>query len=197
MDNVMAFTFDGGNTFSSYWDSTTNSLQFDKRFLATSTLASYIWAQSGGDGAFGYNEGDMFIELARLIGFADPQSFETNFIKLLKLAADGLSFEEALAAMPNTSCPKKAASTVHKKATTSETRARLEDYLSRLPKQTVYTLAIRFWLNIMQRSGEWRALTWEDVNLEKGSIINSTMTRYYNKNNNNTLSKELQAKFLG
>ncbi|MBP3824494.1 MAG: tyrosine-type recombinase/integrase, partial [Butyrivibrio sp.] len=48
---------------------------------------------------------------------------------------------------------------------------KLENYLSKLPKQTVYTLAIRFWLNIMQRSGEWRALTWDDVNFEKGTII--------------------------
>ncbi len=71
--------------------------------------------------------------------------------------------------MPNTSCPKKTSST-HKKATTAETRAKLENYLSRLPKQTVYTLAIRFWLNIMQRSGEWRALTWEDINFEEGTI---------------------------
>ncbi len=72
--------------------------------------------------------------------------------------------------MPNTSCPKEASST-HKKATTAETRAKLENYLSKLPKQTVYTLAIRFWLNIMQRSGEWRALTWEDVDFSKGTII--------------------------
>ena len=73
-------------------------------------------------------------------------------------------------AMPNTSCPKKAVSST-KKATNAETREKLENYLSRLPKQTVYTLAIRFWLNIMQRSGEWRALTWEDVDFEKGTII--------------------------
>ncbi|MDC7294639.1 tyrosine-type recombinase/integrase [Butyrivibrio sp. DSM 10294] len=73
-------------------------------------------------------------------------------------------------AMPNTSCPKRAASST-KKATNAETREKLENYLSHLPKQTVYTLAIRFWLNIMQRSGEWRALTWEDVNFEKGTII--------------------------
>jgi integrase len=72
--------------------------------------------------------------------------------------------------MPNTSCPKKAASSA-KKATNAETREKLENYLSKLPKQTVYTLAIRFWLNIMQRSGEWRALTWEDVNFDKGTII--------------------------
>lgn len=74
-------------------------------------------------------------------------------------------------AMPNTSCPKKATSSAHKKATTAETREKLENYLSKLPKQTVYTLAIRFWLNIMQRSGEWRALTWDDVNFDKGTII--------------------------
>lgn len=73
--------------------------------------------------------------------------------------------------MPNTSCPKKAASSTHKKATTAETREKLENHLSKLPNQTVYTLAIRFWLNIMQRSGEWRALTWEDVNFKKGTII--------------------------
>ena len=99
MDNVMAFTFDGGDTFSGSWDPVSQAVQLNSDFLTTSTLASYIWAQSGGDGAFGYNEGDMFIELARLIGFADPGSFETNFVKLLKLAADGLSFEEALAAL--------------------------------------------------------------------------------------------------
>lgn len=74
-------------------------------------------------------------------------------------------------AMPNTSCPKKASSSAHKKVTTYETRVKLERYLSKLPKQTVYTLAIRFWLNSMQRSGEWRALTWDDVNFEKGTII--------------------------
>ncbi len=73
-------------------------------------------------------------------------------------------------AMPNTSCPKKAASSA-KKATNAETREKLENYLSKLPKQTVYTLAIRFWLNIMNRSGEWRALTWDDVNFAKGTII--------------------------
>ncbi len=73
-------------------------------------------------------------------------------------------------AMPNTSCPKKAASSA-KKATNAETREKLENYLSKLPKQTVYTLAIRFWLNIMNRSGEWRALTWDDVNFDKGTII--------------------------
>jgi integrase len=73
-------------------------------------------------------------------------------------------------AMPNTSCPKKAAS-INKKVTTAETRAKLENYLCKLPKQTVYTLAIRFWLNVMNRSGEWRALTWEDVDFDKGTII--------------------------
>ena len=73
--------------------------------------------------------------------------------------------------MPYTSCPKKAPAQVKKKATTIETRKKLDDYLSNLPEQDVYTLAIRFWLNIMQRSGEWRALTWEDVNFEKGTII--------------------------
>ncbi len=73
-------------------------------------------------------------------------------------------------AMPNTSCPKKVVSSA-KKATNAETREKLENYLSKLPKQTVYTLAIRFWLNIMQRSGEWRALTWEDVDFDKGTII--------------------------
>lgn len=73
--------------------------------------------------------------------------------------------------MPNTSCPKKAPAQVKKKATTIETRKKLDDYLSNLPKQDVYTLAIRFWLNIMQRSGEWRALTWEDVDFSKGTII--------------------------
>lgn len=73
-------------------------------------------------------------------------------------------------AMPNTSCPKKAASH-HKKATTIETRKLLDNYLCNLSKQDVYTIAIRFWLNIMQRSGEWRALTWDDVDFEKGTII--------------------------
>ena len=99
MDNVMAFTFNGGDTFSSKYNSETGQVEFDLAFLATTTFAAQIYALSGGDGAFGYNEGDIFIKLARLIGFADPDAFETNYVKLLKLAADGLSFEEALAAL--------------------------------------------------------------------------------------------------
>lgn len=73
--------------------------------------------------------------------------------------------------MPNTNCPKKAPSSAPKKATTVEIRAKLDNYLSKLPEQDVYTLAIRFWLNIMQRSGEWRALTWEDIDFEKETMV--------------------------
>ena len=81
-----------------------------------------------------------------------------------------LTDSNPVVAMPNTSCPKRATSSA-KRATNAYTREKLDNYLVKLPKQTVYTLAIRFWLNIMQRSGEWRALTWDDVDFEKGTII--------------------------
>ena len=73
-------------------------------------------------------------------------------------------------ALPNNMCPKKAKSMDKKKATSKEWRKQLEKHLKALPNQTVYSLAIRFWLTSMQRVGEWLAITWDDVDFEKETL---------------------------
>lgn len=72
--------------------------------------------------------------------------------------------------LPNNMCPKKAKSMDKKKATSKAWRYSLENHLKALPKQTVYSLAIRFWLTSMQRVGEWLAITWDDVDFEKETL---------------------------
>ena len=73
-------------------------------------------------------------------------------------------------ALPNNMCPKKAKSIARKKATSKEWRSELEQHLKALPNQTVYSLAIRFWLTSMQRVGEWLAITWEDVDFQNETL---------------------------
>ncbi len=72
--------------------------------------------------------------------------------------------------LPNNMCPKKAKSIDKKKATSKEWRMQLEKHLKALPNQTVYSLAIRFWLTSMQRVGEWLAITWEDVDFQNETL---------------------------
>lgn len=73
-------------------------------------------------------------------------------------------------ALPNNMCPKKAKSIARKKATSKEWRSELEQHLKTLPNQTVYSLAIRFWLTSMQQVGEWLAITWEDVDFQNETL---------------------------
>ena len=87
MDNVMALTLDGGNTFSAKWDGT--QVVRDQNFALANASAKKILADAGGDGAFGYGEMDAYIKVLEYLGFADPQGFKTNFEKTLKLLADG------------------------------------------------------------------------------------------------------------
>ena len=72
--------------------------------------------------------------------------------------------------LPNNMCPKKARNISKKKATSKDWRLKLEKHLKALPEQTVYSLAIRFWLTSMQRVGEWLAITWNDVDFEKETL---------------------------
>ena len=86
MDHVMAVSSDGGNTTSSVWS--------DKlgKFIANPDCANLSWfskimESSGGDGAYDMNEMEAFMK--GTFAWMDPKSWETNWMKLLKLAETG------------------------------------------------------------------------------------------------------------
>lgn len=89
MDNVMATSTDNGNSYSSRWNPATKTWEVNPAWLNDPTLAKII-AASGGDGAFGYEEGYAFAY--QTFGWADKEGWLTNFRKVLMM--DGQKLED-------------------------------------------------------------------------------------------------------
>lgn len=86
MDHVMAVSSDGGNTVSSVWNPETGKFEINAKCKNLSWFAQ-IMKSSGGDGAYDMNEMEAFMK--GTFAWMDPKSWETNWMKLLKLAENG------------------------------------------------------------------------------------------------------------
>lgn len=83
LDNIMSVTFDKGDTTSTAWDPITQQFVRDLSWIQANQNNPYfaqIMKLSGGDGAFGFNEGENF---TNCIPWADKKSWLTNFKKVL------------------------------------------------------------------------------------------------------------------
>ncbi len=81
MDNVMAVSINGGDTFSATFNAATGLPEINSDWYVNNPYAQMILAASGGDGSFGFGEGRAFAY--DTFNWRDKEGWLTNFRKVL------------------------------------------------------------------------------------------------------------------